>query len=74
MATSTDTFKFNEEKMFEVLRECLPGELITQNLVECKDDMLYAWNSKNCCVFAFNWSRSSSHYRHSYQVSAILFI
>lgn len=70
MSTNTDSFGFNSEKMFEVLRDCLPDELnITQNLIECKDDMLYAWNSKNCCVLALNWTRGVNNERAKYQVS-----
>lgn len=53
---TTDTFHFNEEKIFQVIRDCLPDDLSnTQNLICVFDDILFAWNSKNCCVLSLNW-------------------
>ncbi|XP_058825698.1 nuclear pore complex protein Nup88 [Topomyia yanbarensis] len=54
--TSTDSFGFNELKLFEVARDCLPDDRKkTQNLLETKDDMLFVWNQKNCSVLVLNW-------------------
>ncbi|XP_065090306.1 nuclear pore complex protein Nup88-like isoform X2 [Ochlerotatus camptorhynchus] len=58
--TSTDSFGFNGMKIFEVARDCLPDDRKrTQNLVETKDDVLFVWNSKNCCVLTLNWRAAS---------------
>lgn len=54
--TCTDTFRFDEQPLFHQLRKTLPDDKShTQNLIECKDDMLFAWDSTNCCVLALNW-------------------
>lgn len=53
---STDTLKLNQTAMFAKIRAGLPVERQhTQNLLECKDDMLYAWDSEECCLLAVNW-------------------
>lgn len=60
-ASSADSFGFNGMKIFEVARDCLPDDRKrTQNLVETKDDVLFVWNSKNCCVLTLNWRAASS--------------
>lgn len=60
-ANSADSFGFNGMKIFEVARDCLPDDRKrTQNLVETKDDVLFVWNSKNCCVLTLNWRAASS--------------
>lgn len=72
MSPSTDTFKFNDEKLFEVIRDCLPDDLSnTQNLICVFDDILFAWNSKNCCVLTLNWrlNRVKGPNNVGYQVS-----
>lgn len=72
MSSSTDTFNFNEEKLFQVIRDCLPDDLSnTQNLICVFDDILYAWNSKNCCVLSLNWrlNRVKEPNHVAYQVS-----
>ncbi|XP_058060912.1 nuclear pore complex protein Nup88 [Anopheles bellator] len=61
MATKTDSYGFNEMTMFQVARDCSPDDhKHTQNLVESKDDMLFVWNAKNCCVMALNWRAAAS--------------
>lgn len=58
--SSADSFGFNAMKIFEVARDCLPDDRKrTQNLVETKDDVLFVWNSKNCCVLTLNWRAAS---------------
>lgn len=53
---STDTLKLNHTAMFAKIRAGLPIERQhTQNLLESKDDMLYAWDSEECCLLAMNW-------------------
>lgn len=60
-ASSADSFGFNAMKIFEVARDCLPDDRKrTQNLVETKDDVLFVWNSKNCCVLTLNWRAASA--------------
>ncbi|XP_031625800.1 nuclear pore complex protein Nup88 [Contarinia nasturtii] len=54
--TCTDTFRFETQPFFEQLRKAISNRTVnTQNLIECKDDMLFAWNPSDCCVIAFNW-------------------
>lgn len=54
--TCTDTFNFEKQQLFHHLRKTLPDNIShTQNLIECKDDMLFAWDSTNCNVLALNW-------------------
>ncbi|XP_053660436.1 nuclear pore complex protein Nup88 [Anopheles marshallii] len=61
MATKTDSFGFNATKLFQVARDCSPDEhKHTQNLVESKDDMLFVWNAKNCCILVLNWRAAAS--------------
>uniref|UniRef100_A0A1S4GB46 Uncharacterized protein n=1 Tax=Anopheles gambiae TaxID=7165 RepID=A0A1S4GB46_ANOGA len=61
MVSKTDSFGFNETKMFQVARDCSPDDhKHTQNLVESKDDMLYVWNAKNCCILVLNWRAAAS--------------
>ncbi|XP_058130723.1 nuclear pore complex protein Nup88 [Anopheles ziemanni] len=62
MASKTDSFGFNATKMFQVARDCFPDDhKHTQNLVESKDDMLFVWNAKNCCIMVLNWRAATSH-------------
>lgn len=54
--TCTDTFQFENHPFFEHIRKTLPDDKHrTQNLIECKDDVLFAWDSKNCCILTWNW-------------------
>lgn len=60
--TCTDTFNFEVQPFFEEMRKSLPNDATvqTQNLIECKDDMLFGWNSTDCCVVVFNWRLAQS--------------
>lgn len=54
----TDCFRLGRHEMFRRLREALPsrdGSNAAQNLLECREDMLFAWNPTECCVLALNW-------------------
>lgn len=54
--TCTDAFHFENQSFFEQLRKFIPNDVsFSQNLIECKDDMLLGWNPVNCTVLAFNW-------------------
>lgn len=75
MVSKTDSFGFNETKMFQVARDCSPDDhKHTQNLVESKDDMLYVWNAKNCCILVLNWraaaSRKQDELKHQVKYNA----
>lgn len=53
---TTDIINLNKSKMFEKIRSGLPKEAnITQNLIECKDDLLYAWHSTDSVLLVINW-------------------
>lgn len=53
----TDYLKFNEQKLFATFRQTIApvDKSRTQNLIECKDDMIFVWNSVDCCVMSLNW-------------------
>lgn len=54
--TCSDTFDFGEQPLFKALCAKLPDDTTrTQNLIECKDDMVFAWNSTDSCVLVLNW-------------------
>lgn len=74
MSVCSDTFDFNNLKMFEVLRDCLPdNKNSTQNILEIKDDVLFVWNSKNCCLLSINWrSHMGKKAAVMYQVSELI--
>ncbi|XP_055844635.1 nuclear pore complex protein Nup88 [Episyrphus balteatus] len=53
---TTDIMNLNKSQMFEKIRSSLTIEAnITQNLLECKDDLLYAWNSSDSSLLCVNW-------------------
>lgn len=65
--------------MFAALRASLApggGDGRAQNLIECKDDMLFAWNANECSVLCLNWraayTRESDGGGVGYQVSAFV--
>lgn len=70
--TCTDTFGFSEQPIFEQIRRTLPDDRSrTLNIVECKDDMVYAWSASNCCILAWNWrvAKTKNDGSIKYQVS-----
>lgn len=55
-STCTDTFNFSQHKLFKTIKDILPVEREnTQNLLDCKDDILFVWNSKDCSLLSLNW-------------------
>ncbi|XP_037808228.1 nuclear pore complex protein Nup88 [Lucilia sericata] len=53
---STDCLQLNKTSMFAKIRAGLPMErLQTQNLLECKDDLLYCWDSQENSLLVLNW-------------------
>ncbi|KAI8125185.1 Nuclear pore complex protein Nup88 [Lucilia cuprina] len=53
---STDCLQLNKTSMFAKIRASLPMErLQTQNLLECKDDLLYCWDSQENSLLVLNW-------------------
>ncbi len=73
----TDCFKFNEQKIFAALRQTISTVQVseTQNVVECKDDMIFVWNAVDCNVMCFNWRAATARNDDTikYQVSFRLF-
>ncbi|XP_075154824.1 nuclear pore complex protein Nup88 isoform X2 [Haematobia irritans] len=59
---STDCLQLNSTTMFAKIRESLASERHshTENLVECKDDLLYCWDSKESCLLVLNWRATST--------------
>lgn len=53
----TDTFGLNGTNLFHRVRESLPfgDKNVTQNLIECRDDLIFAWDSEKSCVLVLNW-------------------
>ena len=71
---STDCLQLNKTSMFAKIRAGLPMErLNTQNLLECKDDLLYCWDSRESCVLSLNWrvALAKGYDEIKYQVSAV---
>lgn len=75
--TCTDTFSFESEPFFQQLRKTLPTDTThSQNLIECKDDMIFAWNSTESSVLVLNWRTAKADNDGSvkFQVSRVGFI
>ncbi|KAL7730291.1 hypothetical protein ACLKA6_016544 [Drosophila palustris] len=51
----TDVLELNKSELFAKIRNGLPIVPQTQNLLDCKDDLLYAWNSNDSCLLVTNW-------------------
>ncbi|KAH8232542.1 hypothetical protein KR032_009084 [Drosophila birchii] len=54
----TDILELNKEELFAKIRNGLPLVQKTQNLLDCKDDLLFAWNAKDSCLLVRNWRAS----------------
>lgn len=67
--TRTDTFDFNEQKVFQKIKDNLPKNE-TQNLLTVQDDLLCVWDSKNSSLLTLNW-RAAKSADQNYQVKAI---
>lgn len=60
-STCTDTFGFGELPLFEQIRKTLPDDRTqTLNIIECKEDMVFAWSATDGCVLALNWRAAKS--------------
>lgn len=71
--TCTDTFHLESQPFFELLRKKLPKDTsFTQNLIECKDDMLFGWDSIECCVIVFNWRLAQSENNGNIQFQRLI--
>lgn len=76
----TDTFRFDTSEMFAAIRKSMlslmpANNKNTQNLIDSKDDMIYAWNSSDCCVLALNWrmAKAKEPGAIKYQVGGMFF-
>jgi nuclear pore complex protein Nup88 len=55
MEAGTDRLGLSERKLFQIVREHLPSlNLKTRNIIECKEDTLFVWNSKDSCILTLN--------------------
>ncbi|XP_017037925.1 nuclear pore complex protein Nup88 [Drosophila kikkawai] len=54
----TDILELNKAELFEKIRHGLPLVQKTQNLLDCKDDLLFAWDAKDSCLLVRNWRAS----------------
>ncbi|XP_016961398.1 nuclear pore complex protein Nup88 [Drosophila biarmipes] len=54
----TDVLELNKTELFAKIRDGLPVVQRTQNLLDCKDDLLFAWDSKESCLLVRNWRSS----------------
>lgn len=51
----TDFLGLTKKEIFKVIGKCLPENVTDpHNIIECKDDILFVWNSKDCCVLSLN--------------------
>ncbi|KAH8420709.1 hypothetical protein KR222_002481 [Zaprionus bogoriensis] len=51
----TDVLELNKTELFAKIRNGLPIVSQTQNLLDCKDDLLYVWDSNESCLLVTNW-------------------
>ncbi|KAH8278812.1 hypothetical protein KR018_009982 [Drosophila ironensis] len=51
----TDCLELNKTKLFEKIRQDLPILQKSQNLLDCKDDLLFAWAAQDSCLLVRNW-------------------
>ncbi|EDV94466.1 nuclear pore complex protein Nup88 [Drosophila grimshawi] len=58
MSSLTDVLDLNKTELFAKIRNGLPIVPQTQNLLDCKDDLLYAWDSNESCLLVTNWRAS----------------
>ncbi|EDV49325.1 nuclear pore complex protein Nup88 [Drosophila erecta] len=54
----TDVLELNKTELFAKIRDGLPVVQRTQNLLDCKDDLLFAWDAKDSCLLVRNWRSS----------------
>ncbi|XP_039489905.1 nuclear pore complex protein Nup88 [Drosophila santomea] len=54
----TDVLELNKAELFAKIRDGLPVVQRTQNLLDCKDDLLFAWDAKDNCLLVRNWRSS----------------
>ncbi|XP_012253923.2 nuclear pore complex protein Nup88 [Athalia rosae] len=55
MALRTDTLCLNEKKLFKILKESVPKNgQETHNIIEIRDDVLYAWNADESSILTLN--------------------
>ncbi|XP_022227934.2 nuclear pore complex protein Nup88 [Drosophila obscura] len=55
MSDLTDCFELNKTKLFEKIRNGLPVVQNSQNLLDCSDDLLFAWDAGECRLLVRNW-------------------
>lgn len=55
----TDVLELNKTELFAKIRDGLPIVPQTQNLLDCKDDLLYVWDSNESCLLVTNWRAAS---------------
>lgn len=55
----TDVLELNKTELFAKIRNGLPILPPTQNLLDCKDDLLYVWDSNESCLLVTNWRAAS---------------
>ncbi|KAH8353841.1 hypothetical protein KR084_006532 [Drosophila pseudotakahashii] len=53
----TDVLELNKTELFAKIRDGLVAQR-TQNLLDCKDDLLFAWDAKDSCLLVRNWRSS----------------
>ncbi|XP_068153700.1 nuclear pore complex protein Nup88 [Drosophila tropicalis] len=66
MAT-TDVLGLNKTEIFSKIRDGLPIVQETQNLMDCKDDLLFVWNSNEGSLLVKNWRASLKTKKITYQ-------
>lgn len=63
MAGGTDRLELSERKLFQIVREHLPSlDPKTRNIIQCKEDILFVWNSKDSCLLTLNVKTSRNNH------------
>jgi hypothetical protein len=63
MAGGTDSLRLSERKLFQIVREHLPSlDPKTRNIIQCNENILYVWNSKDSCLLTLNVKTSKDNH------------
>jgi hypothetical protein len=63
MAGGTDSLGLSERKLFQIVRDHLPSlDPKTRSIIQCKEDILFVWNSKDSCLLTLNVKTSKDNH------------
>ncbi|XP_069683865.1 nuclear pore complex protein Nup88 isoform X2 [Periplaneta americana] len=73
MEGCTDRLGLSERKLFKIVRENLTKlNPKTRNIIECKEDVLFVWNSKDNCLLTLNVKTAKEDHADSRSYQTLL--